>query len=234
MDLLRSCYVGYMNFGDGAANPYKVKWYFTPPQAPYFPTFHLFGSRNWDSQGLAMIGAGEPPLSPQTYSRGSIPGNPVDPDTICGQIDWFVDQVPPGTPPLQLNGEGLPMCCYGGLPPPPACIPWNFFLFPDTRVATNEDHPGDWTEQIRNQSNLWYFNNVTLNDTVRFQAVAPACPPEAFRVRAQLLINVSGPTTIVNMHCVGYDAPTAQSLWQVPLTSPAYAGEIWDFVCPLH
>jgi hypothetical protein len=123
MDMLRSCYDGYQVLGDGVAGPYKVRWYFCPDDAEPFPGgMHLFGSRNWAREGPASLGLGEPWDTPQIYNKGSLPGPVTGKDDPCGELDWFKTGVPVGTPPLELNSNGLPLCCFPE--PPPVCQPF--------------------------------------------------------------------------------------------------------------
>lgn len=123
MDMLRSCYKTQMVFGNGADGPYDVEWYFCPDGAEPLPGgMHLFGSANWDPLGPEQLGPGEPWNRIVTYSKGALPAPVTGTADPCGEPDWFVTGVPPGTPSLDANSQGLPICCFPE--PPPDCMPF--------------------------------------------------------------------------------------------------------------
>jgi len=60
VDLIRSCYTVPMCFRDGdPAVP--VKWFFTAPEAKYFPGLNSFYSRNWEDESEKFDEIGEQP-----------------------------------------------------------------------------------------------------------------------------------------------------------------------------
>jgi len=234
MDLLRSCYTGSMSFWTGATGTFKVKWYFVDDTAPTMPFLHLYGSRNWDSQGLAMVGPGEPQLTPQVYSKGAFPAPIPDPSHVCGPDDWFANGVPVDSPSLQLNASQLPICCFGGYPPPPSCIPWDFLLPNNHRSSVNLTDGQIWPILQNNQTLLQQIDPVFTLDLLEFQGHStPACMGK-FSTTGRLTINSAGPPVLVHLTNVEWNQPDNSSLWQVPLTAPAYAGQLFKLFSPFH
>lgn len=94
-----------------------VRWYFVPPGTPPLPFPHLYGSSNWDTDGVIDLGPGERWDSLRPYSKGAPPGPQLTTGEFCGSLDWWQNGVPSDAPLLPTNLLGQPDCCIqdGGL-----------------------------------------------------------------------------------------------------------------------
>jgi hypothetical protein len=94
-----------------------VRWYFCPPGTPFLPFPHLYGSSNWQTDGVIDLGPGERWDSLRPYSKGQLPGPQPPVGEFCGPTDWWQNGVPSDAPPLDVNLLGQPLCCVaaGGL-----------------------------------------------------------------------------------------------------------------------
>jgi hypothetical protein len=94
-----------------------VRWYFVPDDTPFLPFPHLFGSNNYQTQGIIDLGPGERWDSPRFYSKGAPPGPLLPTTEFCGPLDWWANGVPSTAPSLPTNTLGQALCCIeeGGL-----------------------------------------------------------------------------------------------------------------------
>jgi hypothetical protein len=94
-----------------------VRWYFVPPGTPPLPFPHLYGSSNWDTDGVIDLGPGERWDSLRPYSKGQPPGPHLTTGEFCGPLDWWQNGCPSNAPLLPTNLLGQPDCCIsdGGL-----------------------------------------------------------------------------------------------------------------------
>jgi hypothetical protein len=88
-----------------------VRWYFVPPGTPPLPFPHLYGSSNWDTDGVIDLGPGERWDSLRPYSKGQLPGPQPPAGEFCGSLDWWQNGCPSDAPLLPTNLLGQADCC---------------------------------------------------------------------------------------------------------------------------
>jgi hypothetical protein len=88
-----------------------VRWYFCPPGTPPLPFSHLYGSSNWDTDGVIDLGPGERWDSLRPYSKGQLPGPQAPAGEFCGSLDWWQNGCPSNAPLLPTNLLGQADCC---------------------------------------------------------------------------------------------------------------------------
>lgn len=115
MDSLRACYRTKMRFTTGGI-PYEVKWYWCPPGAKPFPSYHRFASLQWEKDEevpLLDVGQiGEVPGQPRPYFKGPTPPG-VTGQFHCGPEAWFRGP-PADAPALKRRIDGVALCCLEG------------------------------------------------------------------------------------------------------------------------
>lgn len=233
MDLLRSCYVGSMDFGDGSAEPYEVRWFFVDDTAPSFPFPHLYGSRNWDPEGPAKVGPGEPHTTVQRYFKGG-PLPPIPPPGLpCGKDEWFLPPgVPPGTPGEALNTDGFPICCYGE-GSPPNCVGWNITINPHRRSVTDLDTATVWIVSTTTTALIVTRDPSDLQNSLDFGEIV-GTPCDVYRATlGTITITVGGTPHTFPLTRHSWDRTTGTSVWIVPDNPYGYVGHRIQLVSPL-
>jgi hypothetical protein len=223
-----------MQFSTGIPGGAQVRFYFVNDDAPVFPGQHLWGMPTWDPEGPAQVGLGEVGPQFRIYDKGAPPvDTPLSPDTICGALDWWRNGVPFGTPPLQLNFQQLPICCYGGHVPPP-CIPWNRHHPPPRPDPLDLTSATAWPAFTNTADQLDGIEPILGLDSVLFRDDLSHPCGAYFNTRAEIFIQSAGPPYAATLILVDYDVATNNSTWQVPSSAPAYAGDQFLLVSPLH
>ena len=91
----------------------RIKWYFVPTDRPFLPFPNNFVSNNWVVDQPHVYDLGEAWDANRPYSKGSGPTQFYGMGP-CGQISWWSEGVPTGTPrQVQPDTRVLPPCCRG-------------------------------------------------------------------------------------------------------------------------
>lgn len=144
---MRSCYQTEMQFDEAGTIVAEIVYYFAPDGAKTIEGENLYHSTNWDQTGDVSLGIGEVWNSPKGWVNGAMPCNFTGQHRRCGKHSWWREGVPTGTPPLQMDANGCPLCCQppvvttssGGILLGGAaalCQPWHVFLPTNPRSIT--------------------------------------------------------------------------------------------------
>jgi hypothetical protein len=125
MDLLRSCYKRPVRYVAGdPSQKVLATWYFTAPTAKAFPSFHAFGSQNWDSVHPTPTTLGDDANTKPIYYKGGRLNRSAGQE-FAGPLEYFQNGAP--APAFLPRGfDGTPVSC---LSPPfgkaggGACVP---------------------------------------------------------------------------------------------------------------
>lgn len=113
MDQLRSCYKSYMRLYPDRPDVLTLgRWYFCLPGARAVPYKHSFGSSLWDPKGYDF----EVPVGEVLRVPGWVSGA-TDARNVgrhfCGSASAWLEGIPyADRPGLELDAEGLPLCCH--------------------------------------------------------------------------------------------------------------------------
>jgi hypothetical protein len=110
MDLLRSCYKRPVRYVAGdPSQKVLATWYFAAPTAKAFPTYHAFGSQNWDSVHPTATTLGDDANTKPIYYRGTRLNRSTGED-FAGPLEYFQEGAPaPAFLPRAF--DGTPVVC---------------------------------------------------------------------------------------------------------------------------
>lgn len=110
--MLRSCYTTTARFFRNSDAETQIRYYFTAPDAPFVPNSGPFDSRNWESDPKGEGHLGEVVGAPREWCNGEPPGVFAPGYHLCGTAEQWSngDALPPETP-VELDGQGIPVCC---------------------------------------------------------------------------------------------------------------------------
>jgi hypothetical protein len=111
MDLLRSCYKTKMRFyRDDPTRLTKVRWFWSPPGAGWYPHRHNFSSLNYTDNPPPAGSLGEIYGAGRPWYSGMVPGHYLG-DHFCGTPDQFENGALSTDDPLPVDRNGEPLCC---------------------------------------------------------------------------------------------------------------------------
>jgi hypothetical protein len=227
MDLARSCYKRDMVFFDGPGGTVPVQWYFVPDNTPALPGgFHYYGSGIWDSQGPTMIGLGDNVQATMTYTKGAIPGTPNTSGGPCGPISSFQNGVPVGTPGLALNGNGLPICCFGS-----TCQPFYDGTIPQNASLHDSFTGLRWNLFFQDQGDVEFFD-PTMNWFVDIESNGVECTVVEGTMVPALSWILPGIPTADSCQFVSYDPVTFTGTYQFFAGANPLVGKYLFFTLP--
>lgn len=209
MDILRSCYSTQMVFWEGPGGSAQVEWYFVPDTTPALtPGRHLYGSSIWDTQGPAMLGPGENVLDQKSYSKGASPGIPDATSGSCTPPQWWTEGVPVGSPPLTLNADGNPACCYGQ-----TCQPFYDGSLPQNATLHDSWTGLTWVLFFQDQGDVEFFD-PSFSWFVDVEANGSPCGALEGTFVPPLSWTLPGIPTADECRFVSYDGPSFTGTYQ--------------------
>jgi hypothetical protein len=198
-----------MVFFDGPGGTAKVRWYFVPDTTEPFPGgLHLYGSSIWQTQGGQMIGPGENVLATHTYDKGAPPIDSPVSTVPCGDPSWYQTGVPVGTPPLDLNSDELPVCCFGI-----RCQPFYDGTIPQNATLHDSWTGLRWNLFFQDQADAEFFD-PTFNFFVDIESNGLECTVVEGTMVPALSWILPGIPTADSCQFVSYDPATFTGTYQ--------------------
>ncbi len=228
---MRSCYSTAMIFDQEGTISADITWYFADDNAQFFPQPHLFGSSNWNTTGFVDLGPGEDWQANRTYTKGAKPDGLNGQGKFCGLPDWWTNGVPMGTPPVQLDFRGLPVCCAiavvdNGVLPVGArmlqnqCQSWNLHLTP-VRTLKTLPTMAAWTTTFTSAIENQWKDPIAGVDIMSAVGTLGSCLGYGATTMT-LRVNSTLPNRTLAVTLLSYDSATRTGLWQITDSQPQY------------
>jgi hypothetical protein len=112
MDLRRTAFIEDWYLGQTDDTRARVQWFEAPADAAWYSDVTPFRSLDW-WDGLPPIQARPGPINRRggTYTKGNPIANYKGTGPPCGSASWWVNGIPPGTPKVPTDENGVPECC---------------------------------------------------------------------------------------------------------------------------
>jgi hypothetical protein len=206
----------------------KVIWYFCAPGALPLPFPHRFGSTNWQPIPRCNSEIGEQWDSSFKWRNGSRPAQLTGQGSFCGDPSWWQDGCPSDAPDLQLNPQGIALCCLGGRPGHGGALAGGSSVvrvpcqppLPPFELQTPDFafRPPDHSETAPDYQWIWFTSGGCF---AVFHFYAPMLPC------AQAWVVVAPPPQGIrySMTLISYDRSSGVGTWVVDQTAPCIAGQ---------